>query len=905
MDILNKKNEILEEIIKNIDKSDEVYIAISFITWNGFEYLLKESNLKKKKLSVITTTENFITDYPTLNYFLKNNIDAYLIDENRSFHSKFIVFKNDENINAMVGSLNLTKNSLFDKYESVSFVNGKEYEEQFSFLKKQGKKITRDIVEDYKIRFNSYEARYKDIVDDLKFKANLKPNKMQEPVLNELSNLRDEGENKALLWSATGTGKTYLAAFDIRNFKFNKLLFIVHNRTIIKSAKRDFENIHYSKTALELFTNNIRLSNDSEMIFTTEKTIKSILEKEKDFLNKFDYVVFDEAHKIGPNNIQGEIFELIKNKKDIFILAMTATPNRSDFPDFLIKSFKNIIGKIDTKKAIELELISTFNYYGVDVDVDFEKNDLNSLEMDLMMNKFLFQLDSNETWDGSKIKGIIFTKTIKEADEVSKRLNEGSRYKSYSIHSKSLDDSAAIGDYIDELQNENTELNFLVTVNKFNEGVDIPKINTIGMFRFTESNIIYTQQIGRGLRIDPKKEKILNVIDLVGNHSNSFERIAGINGSTTMNPREILERLQNNDLNKSNLINDFNISKKAREKILKSLGKLSFKKHFIEKINELSVYYKEEINLLNIEVKLNEKIQLISNNLRMKKTLNSGDKSWYVIAKEKSGFDTSLLNDYDNQIIELFSWMPITVSSPDEKREIINLLKNKKANLSNKWQSYFMGKNYFEKKSTISQLVRGNFEETFILNKKTLYFDDSKLSDSAKILLDEVLEYLEVNVNRNDKLSSDGWYSKVEIGFIAGYTATKTHGKFNRYKNDNSENFDLDETFLTNGVYGNSLYSNEVLENNKFIISEDSVNGFKNELKVHNFLGQTLFNKGRMVLYKYIGKPISVEWIDTKTRNHHITSKDNYYKEGKYNRYEIITETELNERDLRYLQFNY
>ena len=893
MNIINRNKEISQEILERINSSDEVFIAISFITEQGLKYLIENSNLLKKKVVVVTTTENFITDHWVLDKLYKQEIETFLINKTegkRSFHSKFIIFGKNGNYSAMVGSLNLTHNSFFNKYENVTFVDGNKYLEYFELMKRKGTKLTKEFIDIYENAYSEFIktcTSFDSFKDNLEQKMNLKPNVMQLEVAKELLDVRKSGENRALLWSATGTGKTYSSAFDARNYDFKKLLFIVHNRVIMNSAKRDFDNIFFNKVTVELTTKNKQKSKDSDIVFTTEKTLNNIIEQDDTFLDQFDYVVFDEAHKLGSNNIQGKIFNLLKDRKDIFILAMTATPNRSDDPSFLYKTFKNFVGKIDIQAAIKKNLICKFSYYGVDVSVDFGEEPLSNNDLDLMINKFTEKLSNIEIWDKTKIKGLIFVKNTKEADDVAKKMTEKG-YPSHPIHSKSQSSLSKIQEFIGELQDEKSNLNFLVTVNKFNEGIDIPKVNTIGMFRFTESSIIYIQQIGRGLRLDKGKDKILKIIDLVGNHKNSFERIVGINGSLAMNPKEILERVTNNDLDKNNILVDFDITEIAKEKILKSISTLQYKDYIKQRLIEVSKIYQRKVNLSNFVEELGEDIQVISNNMRKEATFNGKDHSWIATTYKYIEEDIENITKLEHQILELFSWMPLTVSNPMEKRLIIDLMKGKKVKLSSKWNTYFTGKNLYRGKS--SNFVIGDFTNYFELEEE-LSFESPLQSKESINIFNHIIEYLEKNVNKNDKLSVGKWYSKAEISFIAGYEIKSTmKGKFGKYKDDKT--FGDEEIFLTNNIRNGKTkhYSNEVISNNEFIVCDDTgMKGFKNPEHVHNFLGTNLFNNGK-VLFKYVGKPKNISLLDTINTN---DKNEKPYQRFSFNSFEKLENDDL------------
>lgn len=926
MIILNKNNEILKELRNNLKWAKEIDICISYITDNGLKEIA--DLLEDKKVRVITTTDDYITT-PKALIELDSKYDVRVIqkeDVQRGFHSKFIELRNDDTRKIMIGSLNLTHTALFNKFETVTFLDLNEEDSEFEYLwnLSLARKV-KDIIDDYNYRFDIYVEANEFFKKRIGSSIEDRPNDMQIPALAELKKLRSRDINRALLWAATGTGKTYLSAFDARQFKFKKLLFIVHNRTIIGSAKKDYRKFFSMKNILELYTENAIEIDNSEIVFATEKTLSILMDKEGDkyipnLLDKFDYIIFDEVHKLGPENIQGKIFKEIKNDKSKFILGMTATPNRSDHPGYLFSQFENVVGKINIEKAMELGLICNFKYVGVDVEANFNQSELNNNEIDLMIDKFIESLIDKDRpwWDKKykrKIKGIIFTSTISESIEVARKMTDKG-FKSIDIHSKSGMNNFEIEKNILDLQSENNDLNFLVTVDKFNEGVDIPKINTIGMFRFTNSSIIYTQQIGRGLRTDGQEEKYLNIIDLVGNQSSAFNRISGLRGRP-LNPRIILEsivregELKNTDPEIEPITNgriglDFDLTEIASRKIIDSLSKISFDKFFKERANEIHKTYGRKISLVNIEKDFGESIQLISSSFRENAGLNQGDKCWISILLNSAGYDLTGLTEQENIIIELFSWMPITTSSPKEKVEILKLLENKEANLSGKWYSYFSGTNFNTKAK--SQLVECDLLDNFKFDIDneilTTNINFKEFSKPAKFIFEEIKKYLEFNKDRNDFLSQGTWYTMYEISFLAGYSAKQNRGHFKRFSHD--KHLSADSVFITNKIKKErdveSDYENEVLSRNEFLIGSSKYKDM--EKRIFAFAGSNLFTGSKKTfIFNYIGEMVKGPVVNSSKTLGTNFNRDREAGVKDYDLYYIMTENKLTQRDYIHLKY--
>lgn len=927
------EKEILRVINDNSKEADEILVAVAYVTGSGLNSIFKGVNLKDKKIKLITTTDGFITDIKAFDFIKENNIEVRLINKGYDkfgkkhtvlnkdgekvldtkkypgFHSKFFVFKGIED-KGVVGSANITYTAMYSKYETMVPFEPNSLEDNFNTLWKLGFEVNESFLFNYEPNFKlnrSFESTKQDALK-------IQPNEMQLNALLDIENVMQKGEKSALLWAATGSGKTILAALLVRRKEYKKTLFIVHNRTIIRNAKRDFKDVIPNSEMIELFTNNVQAVEDSDVIFTTEKTVIAILEDKPNFLNQFDLIVFDEAHKIGEGNIQDTVFKKLYDMDNNFILAMTATPMRSDNPRYVINTLRNVVGKITAKEALEKGLICDFKYYGADVtDIDFEKNELGNVEYSIMVSKFLDQLNKIKTWDGSRVKGIIFVKTKEDAEKVQTLMEESGLYKSERIYSGLNDSPAKQNEIISRLQVEDDietdyeKLNFIISINKFNEGVDIPNINTIGMFRFTESNIIYSQQIGRGLRKSDDGKKYLNIIDLVGNHKNSFERMIALNGET-VDPKGIARNLKD----RTNL--NFDIDEVAADSIFKNLissSKVKYNKFYLEALNEKSIFMERPLRLVEYKEHVTKNIRLLLNNLRPSKTSNVNDKSWLVIAHEAMGEDLSEISLLENKIIELFAWMPISTSTPQEKRQIIKIISGKQAILKKKWISYFMGRNIFTKKQSVSQMVRGDFSEYFNVNpdEKKISLNLDKLSEKTIELLHEIREYLISNENVNDFQTVLGWYSNAEILFMQGQTSTPAGGMRKWYSE--SEDKDKKDIFYTNKIFNSdskpSDYRNEVIAPNKFIISNDKVISENDtELKyVHNYIGSKRFNKLEMFIY--IGTPKKLTFHDYAVKEgskYDTTVEKKRAKElpdKHYSRFLIETQAKLSREDYIYL----
>ncbi len=844
---LNKSIEIRETIKPILSECDELYIAIAYMTESGFNELLNLEDIQSKRINIITTFEQGITE-PSLLRKLINKAESVNIfdpsEGHKSFHSKFIVGlrKGEIKIN-MVGSMNLTKPALTSKFETIEYsLSSHDYTllKDFEFLKSSSSSLNEEILVKYEEVYN----RRKILEPEFNFldkKINIAPRGMQNGVLSELKEIRGNGHSSALLYASTGTGKTYLSAFDLKSFKFRKALFIVHNRLIIRSAKRDYSTVFLDKKILELHSWNKRLVSNSDVVFSTQQTIITAIEKNPDFLEQFDYFVFDEAHRIGAETQQYTLFKKIEElKKGKFILGMTATPWRGDDPSFLFKIFKNrIVGRIDLERALNENLVCDFKYKAIGAsDINFDVDRLDRSNMEILLSKFMNAVDESKTWDGTKVKGIIFTSNTYEANELSQMINDKySKYKAMPFHSKINkinEDVEVEHDYevlIKLLEDDNDKLNFIVTVDKFNEGVDIPRINTIGMFRFTKSNIIYSQQIGRGLRLE-SKDKYLNIIDLVGNQKASEQRVFGITGKRTLSPTKAVRNA---------LSTEFEIDDVARKEIIKKICKnVKYEKYFKDKLYELNVMQNIKPKPSELEEYLGENIGIIINNFRDSREY-SFEKSnpWIINYKKEVGLNYVTLTSEEMGLLELFSWLPLTVSTPNEKRKILDLMDGKVVLLDNRWKEYFYGKR------NEWSLVKGDYDEYFAEVEEGFVFKiDNDFSIDFRGLFIEIKELLTSKIDSDDYMQSK-WYIRPEVNFMAGKV---------RRSQDATLRKDANNIFITNIMdkrKNKTTYENKVISNNEYIISSNNRQKYdkpENE-NYHNFMGRSTFHKHTMFLY--------------------------------------------------------
>ncbi|MGL4875805.1 MAG: DUF3427 domain-containing protein, partial [Clostridium sp.] len=348
----------------------------------------------------------------------------------------------------------------------------------------------------------------------------IKPNSMQVKATKNLQRLRDGEEEKALVIAATGTGKTFMSAFDVINYKPKKMLFLVHREDILRKSKETFSKLVKNKNIkMGLLTGNTK-ELDSDYLFSTIQSMNNSLEEFK--RDEFEYIVVDEAHHASSPSYE-KVLSYFKPK---FLLGMTATPERSDNGNIFEVFNNNIALEVRLHEALEEDLVIPFHYFGI-TDVDaVDLSDVSLLEISeiskrLQIHKrvdFIIEKMNFYGYDGEKQRCIGFCVDINHAKYMSDEFNKKGIESIYLTGNDSVEKRL---EGIKRLEDKEDRLKVIFAVDIFNEGVDIPSINQVLMLRPTSSPIVFIQQLGRGLRKHKSKE-FLTVLDFIGNHNKAF-----------------------------------------------------------------------------------------------------------------------------------------------------------------------------------------------------------------------------------------------------------------------------------------------------------------------------------------------------------------------------------------------
>lgn len=582
----HKPQKVLTTLINSLNNCKNFYFNVAFLTKSGvislFNTLEEIEKLGIKGKILISTYQNF-TQPDGLRLLKKfHNLDLKLIDKD-NFHGKGYIFKKKDSYELIIGSSNLTQDALSKNAEYNLKVYAKNESKiindaltLFDKNFEKGKTLTNNLIDEYE---KSYQENIKPQI-----KANIQeeddqivysPNEMQRLALNNINKLRSLDENKALLISATATGKTFLSAFDVEQMNAAKILFIVHRLNIARKSLKTFKHVFKTNKTYGIFSGSEKNLN-SDFIFSTNLTISNPDNFQKFKPDHFDYIIIDEAHRSGAETYK-KIIDYFTPK---FLLGMTATPERTDAFDIFSLFDHNIAYEIRLKKAMEMELVVPFHYFGVtDIEINGqvldEKSDFRLLTSDERVDRIIEYANKYGCDDGI-IRGLVFCSKIDEAKELSEKFNQRG-YKTISLSGANSESERE--DAIERIERNNTneKLDYIFTVDIFNEGIDIPRINQVIMLRPTQSNIIFVQQLGRGLRKFFDQKEYVTVIDFIGNYQNNFLIPVALYGDTSFN-KDNLRKMINSGSSILPGSSTINFDEISRDRIFESISNTNLQK---------------------------------------------------------------------------------------------------------------------------------------------------------------------------------------------------------------------------------------------------------------------------------------------------------------------------------------
>lgn len=544
---VEKGNKVISEIIEELRNCTEFNFSVAFVTLGGIEPLLealKELEGKKVPGRILTTDYLCFSEPKALRklHELENiELRMFRCGQQIGFHAKGYSFVKENGVHThIIGSSNLTQAAL---------CLNKEWNTKFSSLKDGA--FSRQLDAEFEALWNSectqpfdefielYEKAYKSkpAVEPITALSaeTMRPNSMQKEFIKELKNIRERGETRALLISATGTGKTFAAAFAVRDlFEPKRMLFIVHRETICKQAKASFDKILHGKNISTGLVSGNQKDYSADYIFATMSSVARNDVAEKLGVETFDLIIIDEVHRAGCESYQ-RIMDCFKPQ---FWLGMTASPDRTDEFNIYELFNYNIAYEIRLHEAMKEGMLCPFHYFGIsDLKLDdsnFEDDsdvNFNMLTSEQRVNHILSQAEYYG-YSGDRVRGLVFC----NRNNVAAKLSESFNIIGYKTIALSARDPQEYRDAaIERLslgKNDEKRLDYIFTVDLFNEGVDIPEVNQIIMLRPTQSNIVFIQQLGRGLRKHAGKEFVV-ILDFIANYKNNYMIPQALSGDTS------------------------------------------------------------------------------------------------------------------------------------------------------------------------------------------------------------------------------------------------------------------------------------------------------------------------------------------------------------------------------------
>ncbi len=539
----------IDKLKKNLDDCQSFCFSVSFIKKAGLKLIIPNIDAalaRGAKGRLITTTYQNFTDIDSLEYFFSlktkypDQFDCHLdkdcfIDKSGNkvgFHSKGYLFKFYDHNELLVGSSNITVYALLKNVEwDVSLIDDDIYSQamtEFDYLWNKTHSLSRDLIAEYRTRL-FYAIERWDMDYDVA-NADTKPNYMQRTALKELNRIRAMGNTKALVCAAAGSGKTFLAAFDARNFNPDRLLYIVQEGSILMKSYETFSKVFGADKTYGIYNKDFKEIN-ADFLFSTNITMANSLELFD--RRHFDYIIIDECHHATAETYK----KIIEYFEPQFLLGITATPERMDGEDVFGLFDQNIPYELRLRDAIVNGLVVPFKYYGIrDEFIEygiaatkghkFVEQFSDEKHCDFIYN----MIEKHRLPGGKKLKALAFCRDISHAIRMSQAMGEyyNTRY---------LTGKNTVGERVrayKELQDDDDDLEILFTVDILNEGVDIPGVNMVLFLRPTDSQTIFIQQLGRGLRKYENKD-FVTVLDFIGNDYKRSVQIAFALGGLSEN----------------------------------------------------------------------------------------------------------------------------------------------------------------------------------------------------------------------------------------------------------------------------------------------------------------------------------------------------------------------------------
>ena len=645
------------ELKKEIRSSDRIDLLVSFIKWKAIVILkdaFEEFTNRGGKLRIITTTYMGATDAKAINELSKlpnTEVKVSYNNSNERLHAKaYLFFRNSGYHTGYIGSSNFSRSALTDGLEWNVKVTTKEIPHIIDKFQKTFDSYWNNA------EFELYDESKLELLDDalqnnrmgkstlevVRF-FDLKPYHFQSEILEKLKverTIHDSYRN--LIVAATGTGKTMIAAFDFKKFLSEnpnaKFLFIAHRIEILKQALHTFRNVLKDQNFGELYGNGYE-PKYKNAVFATVQTLSNLNFAAYSTKEYFDYIILDEAHHGQATTYQ----KIINYFHPQILLGLTATPERMDGKSILPDFNNKIAAEIRLPDALNNKLLCPFQYFGISDSVDYShvrwsNGKYDSTELtniytanDIRMGDIIKSLN-DYTKDIHSVSAVGFCVSIEHAKFMNRKFKNAGLSAEYLVSENSSKREEIIHRFTTK------QINYLFVVDIFNEGIDIPQIDTVLFLRPTESLTIFLQQLGRGLRLSEDKD-VLTVLDFVGqardeyDFENKFRALVGKTNTTIL--KEIEQDFPHLPLGCSIVL-----EKKAKDIILENIRKATSinKRQLVIKIQRFQLDSQLELNLPNFLSFYNLRLQQVYKNYTFTELLeealnNPFDKNNYASYK--------------------------------------------------------------------------------------------------------------------------------------------------------------------------------------------------------------------------------------------------------------------------------
>ena len=562
--VLNTDSDsMLRTLREEISRCNGFTMSVAFVSPRAIA-LLKQELVEFTGTGCIVTSDYLGFNSPQAFAELRN-LNQFGIEtrlhRDAAFHPKGYVFDYADRVTAILGSSNLTESALARNHEwnlRVSASRDSDLSGQLERLVESQWADSIPITDEW---INEYETLYEKPApprvpsrriaarphpatsDPSDTRPPLVANQMQQDALIAIEAMRRDGKSRVLVISATGTGKTILSALDVRAARPERMLFIVHREQILDRAIDEFRRVLGAPAGDFGKLTGTHKQHDRKYVFATIQTLSQPGTLEMLERDAFDYILVDEVHRAGAASYARTITHFAPK----FLLGMTATPERTDGASVFEMVDYNGAYEIRLNRALEEDMLSPFHYYGV-ADVAFDDGNTTSATTDLARLSSRIRVDhvlnALDTYGqaGVQPRGLIFCSRKDEAHALAAALNR-STLRGRPLRTVALTGEDSIAQRERAVQRlEAGEIDYILTVDIFNEGVDIPSVNQVVMLRQTQSAIVFVQQLGRGLRKHADKEYVV-VIDFIGNYANNYLIPIALFGDDSLNKESIRKNL--------------------------------------------------------------------------------------------------------------------------------------------------------------------------------------------------------------------------------------------------------------------------------------------------------------------------------------------------------------------------